>query len=109
MLLQEVKSMPSVSLAGSFCHTHRREVRACQAREMVRGVVVIDTHVALDAAHHPQQLAREVRPHVGPQPGHLRVCSAPRVRRSLQKSHCRQHTTDGALLYSRPPHRLPVA
>ena len=47
-------------------------------------VIVVRAHVALDPAHHRQQLAREVGAHVGPQPGNLHICSTPRICCRLQ-------------------------
>ena len=60
------------------------QVGAGEARELVPGVVVVHAHVALDAAHHRQQLAREVGAHVGPQPRDLQVRGAPRIRCRLR-------------------------
>ena len=64
---------------------HLCEVGARQAGEVVARVAVVQAHVALDAAHHRQQLAREVLPHVGAEPGDLRICGSPRVGRRLRQ------------------------
>lgn len=69
-----IKCILAVGVSG-----HLGQVGASLARELVPRVVIVRADVALDAAHHRQQLAREVRAHVGAQPCKLRVRCAPRV------------------------------
>ena len=66
-------------------HTYLRQVGTGEARELVPRVIVVRAHMALDAAHHRQQLAREVGAHVGPQPCDLHIRGAPRICCRLQR------------------------
>ena len=65
------------------------QVGAGKARKLMPGVVIVRAHMALDAAHHRQQLAREVGAHIGPQPRYLHIRGAPSIRCRLHRKNPR--------------------